>query len=99
VRRESGTAPAHNQETTPGRSAAFKRLDALYARCQGAKGTSPEAAHPIGLLARAPGLASKELESSTSKGNPAKSATRPRGATGRSYEIKGYWLRPETAWL
>jgi hypothetical protein len=80
VRREAGAAPAHDQGTTPGRSAAFKRLDTLYARCQGAKGNSPEAAHPTGLRARDPCLASEELESSTSKGNPAKSATRPGGS-------------------
>jgi hypothetical protein len=80
VRREVGAAPAHDHGTTPGRSAAFKGLDALYARCQGAKGNSPEAAHPTGLRATAPGLASEESESSTSKGNTAKSATRPGGS-------------------
>ncbi len=80
MRREVGAAPAHDHKTTPGRSAAFKRLDALYGRCHGAKGNSPEAAHPTGLRARAPGRASEESETSTSKGNPAKSAIRPGGS-------------------
>ncbi len=83
VRRESGTVPAQDQETTPGRSAAFKRLDALYARCQEAKGTSPKAAHLTGLRARAPGLTSEDSESSTTKGNAAKSMTRSCGSGAR----------------
>ncbi len=79
VRREAGAAPEHGHEATPGRSAAFQRLDALYARCQGTKGRSPEAAHPSGLRARF-GRTSEESESSTSRGDPAKTATRPGGS-------------------
>ncbi len=63
------------------RSAAFQRLDALYTRCQGTKGRSPEDAHLTGLRARTPGRASEESESSTTKGDPAKSATRPGGSS------------------
>jgi hypothetical protein len=58
------TTPAQSQEITSGRSAAFRRLDALYAKCQGAKGNSPKAAYS----SDAPTTGSEELESSTSKG-------------------------------
>jgi hypothetical protein len=46
VRRGPGIVPARGPEMTSGRSAAFKRLDALYSKSQGTMGTYPKTPAP-----------------------------------------------------
>ncbi len=48
---------------TPGRSAAFKRLDVLYAKSQGTMGSNPKATCP----SRTPATGSEESESSSGR--------------------------------
>ena len=68
VRRGPSLEPAQDPKITSGRSAAFRRLDALYAKCQAAKnqgsmGVTPKAACPP----RAPAVRSEESESSSGR--------------------------------
>ena len=72
VRRGPGLARAQGPELKPGRSEAFKRLDALYAKCQESKGASPKTTCPP----KTPAVRSEESESSSGRRVPTQSTLR-----------------------